>query len=761
MADTVQELLEDMVPELEDLARKRIFSTVEIKEIVRKRRDFEYKLKRRESQKTDYLRYVTYERALDKLRDKRKKRLGYGKKSKSSVSDFSMQKRLHFIFDRMLRKWKGDVGLWMQYIDFCIQQRANKMLHSVLARALQYHPRDVSLWVRAATWHFDDQGDIKAARIMCQRGLRMIDDSVELWCHYLRLELCYIDKLRQRQRLLGIEGDMPEEEELAAALATKKRKRGDEDGEDESKDDAGRDSDDDGEDGDESTKGEKEKQPAASGARALAAATLRIASAITDNACKTMPASLPLLLGLATVCVEFPHTELLEDKLFTQIAQGFPSSREGWAAAAARAKVRTDSLRKHGRPVTLAEVDAACAAADAVFREAVAQPAYAKESALWEAYVAHARAKLAGAAARSEAAEDAERELRDVYTRMRDDSALADSCPEGLLSSFVADLTLLGETKEALRVAEEGCAQLAATGRPLARLVQLRFSLVVKAAIAADAHAPAAEVADTLSECVTQINAVAKHARIRDSAKDAARKQAEDAEMKALADGTSSETLGGALLLLWGEYLEYLLASDAAEQAIGEAVEEGVEVCKAHSVAAGAALRRRQLHWVCASAGIEEGRKLYRQLMRSGERATTGQLGLEFLRGCIALEMQACATEGKNLKDAVEPVRWLFEAASRLEGEARAMHHASVCVLANSLGSYCQTFALTTLCDVACRVARGANPLAGVDPGRGRLGRVGRGRQAVLPRYPCSRLTRHVCGHARGGAQRRSAGQRR
>ena len=111
MADTVQELLEDMVPELEDLARKRIFSQPEIKEIVRRRRDFEYKLKRRESQKSEYLRYVQYERTLDKLRGKRKKRLGYGKKSKSSVSDFSMQKRLHFIFDRMLRKGKGDVGL--------------------------------------------------------------------------------------------------------------------------------------------------------------------------------------------------------------------------------------------------------------------------------------------------------------------------------------------------------------------------------------------------------------------------------------------------------------------------------------------------------------------------------------------------------------------------------------------------------------------------------------------------------------------------
>ena len=46
---------------------------------------------------------------------------------------------------------------------------------------------------------------------MCQRGLRIIQESVELWSHYLRLELCYIDKLRQRQKVLGIEGAVPSE----------------------------------------------------------------------------------------------------------------------------------------------------------------------------------------------------------------------------------------------------------------------------------------------------------------------------------------------------------------------------------------------------------------------------------------------------------------------------------------------------------------------------------------------------------------------
>lgn len=56
MADTVQYLMEQMLPELEDLQRKKYFTTGEIKAIVKRRQDFEYKLKRRTTQKEDFLR---------------------------------------------------------------------------------------------------------------------------------------------------------------------------------------------------------------------------------------------------------------------------------------------------------------------------------------------------------------------------------------------------------------------------------------------------------------------------------------------------------------------------------------------------------------------------------------------------------------------------------------------------------------------------------------------------------------------------------
>ena len=78
MADTVQRLMERSLDELEDLQVRGIFSPRDIKAIVKKRTDFEYRVNARAPEKADYLRYIRYEHTLDALRRKRKARLALG-----------------------------------------------------------------------------------------------------------------------------------------------------------------------------------------------------------------------------------------------------------------------------------------------------------------------------------------------------------------------------------------------------------------------------------------------------------------------------------------------------------------------------------------------------------------------------------------------------------------------------------------------------------------------------------------------------------
>ena len=50
------------------------------------------------------------------------------------MSDFAGVRRIHFIFDRGLRKFKGDVRFWLQYIDFAHRAGSTHALGRILAK---------------------------------------------------------------------------------------------------------------------------------------------------------------------------------------------------------------------------------------------------------------------------------------------------------------------------------------------------------------------------------------------------------------------------------------------------------------------------------------------------------------------------------------------------------------------------------------------------------------------------------------------------
>ncbi|KAK9837160.1 hypothetical protein WJX81_007266 [Elliptochloris bilobata] len=204
MADTVHFLLEDMIPELDDLEERGYFTRAEIKQIVRKRTDFEYLLKRRAALKADYLNYIQYESRLEELRRLRKDAAGLTG-AKKSLADHALVRRVHFIFERATRKFRGDLALWHSWLQFCKDSRSARQMSKVLTKALQLHPTAAGLWIYAAAWEVEHNRNVAAARALMQRGLRMCKGDVQLWVEYFRLELLYAHMLRARRKVLGID----------------------------------------------------------------------------------------------------------------------------------------------------------------------------------------------------------------------------------------------------------------------------------------------------------------------------------------------------------------------------------------------------------------------------------------------------------------------------------------------------------------------------------------------------------------------------
>ncbi|KAJ3089957.1 U3 snoRNP protein [Quaeritorhiza haematococci] len=215
MGDSVHYHLERMLPELKDLEEKGIFSKTEIKSIVKQRTSFEYALHRRISKKSDFLRYIEYEINLERLRRKRKKRLGLDQTATKSdkkdntksgpvvtVSDFSLVKRIHSLYQKTLKKFGGDEALWVQYFEWCKSVGSSKALGRNFAKAIQLHPTKPTFWIAAASYEFSENNNITSSRVLLQRGIRINPECTKLWIEYFKLELLWVEKIKLRRKVL-------------------------------------------------------------------------------------------------------------------------------------------------------------------------------------------------------------------------------------------------------------------------------------------------------------------------------------------------------------------------------------------------------------------------------------------------------------------------------------------------------------------------------------------------------------------------------
>ncbi|KAH0366266.1 hypothetical protein KCU65_g5449, partial [Aureobasidium melanogenum] len=206
-SDKARFFMEQLVPELQEYERKKIFTREEITSIARKRSEFEHLLNTPgAATAADYARYALYEMNLDSLRKKRSKRMGV------KATAFAGQKKIFFVLERGVRRFQGDMGLWMQYLEFCRKEAANKKLAKALTQCLRMHPIKWDVWTWAAKYYFEQQADMQTARSYMQRGLRFCKRERKLWLEYAKLEMLYVAKIAARRKILGLDIERKEKQ---------------------------------------------------------------------------------------------------------------------------------------------------------------------------------------------------------------------------------------------------------------------------------------------------------------------------------------------------------------------------------------------------------------------------------------------------------------------------------------------------------------------------------------------------------------------
>ena len=78
-------------------------------------------------------RYVEYEERLEALRVHRKEERGMAG-GKHTMAEWAIPRRIHFIYDRALRRFKGDLDLWTRWLQHCRAAKSPRQMSKVSSR---------------------------------------------------------------------------------------------------------------------------------------------------------------------------------------------------------------------------------------------------------------------------------------------------------------------------------------------------------------------------------------------------------------------------------------------------------------------------------------------------------------------------------------------------------------------------------------------------------------------------------------------------
>ena len=204
MAEIVQRNIELSLADLQPMETNGLCSQEEVIKILEKRRNYEYKLLRKPPRKADFLSYIQYEVYVYMLFSKRKGSHTYRSKNTPLGKAIYSANRIHILFTRVLRRFKSDLRLWLQYADFCKRAKHYSRLSKCITKAVRIHPRCSGLWSLGAWTALTFDSDTHAARVLLLTGLRMLPDDQHLWLQLCRLEILHIYKVQKRQAMLKL-----------------------------------------------------------------------------------------------------------------------------------------------------------------------------------------------------------------------------------------------------------------------------------------------------------------------------------------------------------------------------------------------------------------------------------------------------------------------------------------------------------------------------------------------------------------------------
>ena len=139
MAEYVEQRMEEMLGEVEQMERVNLLEPKEVKELIKKRKHFEYKIQKKSKEKGDFLGYIQYETNLLSLLAMRRESTGY--EHKKSEIEGGIRVRINKLFKILEHRFQSDVSIWLSHIQFLKSSGWEASVSRIYLRMLQVDQR--------------------------------------------------------------------------------------------------------------------------------------------------------------------------------------------------------------------------------------------------------------------------------------------------------------------------------------------------------------------------------------------------------------------------------------------------------------------------------------------------------------------------------------------------------------------------------------------------------------------------------------------
>nr|CAH7713735.1 unnamed protein product [Callosobruchus chinensis] len=197
MSELVESHLESMSEELAEMERIKLFSRGELKLIVKKRKEYEYKINGLTKHKEDYMAYIMYERAV--LTDIRIRRNKLRIADKKGSIEYKIMRRIKNLYENAIQRHSDDFPLCLSYFRFCKEADFHQTASLVIQNMTKKFIHIPEAWQVAASWYV--KNDLNQAINMIYKGITHHKDNQDLYCEAIKLELHIRDKNNPKQEL--------------------------------------------------------------------------------------------------------------------------------------------------------------------------------------------------------------------------------------------------------------------------------------------------------------------------------------------------------------------------------------------------------------------------------------------------------------------------------------------------------------------------------------------------------------------------------